>query len=128
MGGMNICFVYGSGANARIMTPAPTGSVLRGLTSDSLLKLAPDLGIPAFEDRISVSQWRDGCASGAITEVFACGTAAVITPIGAVRSTAAEWTIGDGPAGPVTPMLRDELVGIQYGRKPDRYGWMHRLG
>jgi branched-chain amino acid aminotransferase len=127
MGGMNICFVYGSGADARIMTPAPTGSLLHGMTRDSLLKLAPDLGIPAFEDRISVSQWREGCASGAITEVFACGTAAVITPIGGVRSTAAEWTIGDGTAGPVTTMLRDELVGIQYGRKPDRYGWMHPL-
>ena len=128
MGGMNICFVRGSGADARIMTPAPTGSLLHGMTRDSLLKLGPDLGIPAFEDRISVSQWREGCASGEISEVFACGTAAVITPIGAVRSNAAEWTIGNGTPGPVTNLLRDELVGIQYGRKPDRYGWLHPLG
>jgi branched-chain amino acid aminotransferase len=127
MGGMNIYFVYGSGSDARIMTPAPTGSLLHGMTRDSLLKLGPELGIPAYEDRISVSQWQQGCASGEITEVFACGTAAVITPIGAVRSEAAEWTIGDGSAGPITTMLRDELVGIQYGRKPDRYGWLHRL-
>lgn len=124
---MNICFVYGSGADARIMTPATTGSLLHGMTRDSLLKLGPDLGIPTFESRISVDDWRDGCATGEITEVFACGTAAVITPIGAARSVTGDWTIGDGGAGPVTTMLRDELVGIQYGRRPDRYGWMHPL-
>src|SRR5215469_10020195 len=127
MGGMNICFVYGRGSDARIMTPALTGSLLPGITRDSLLKLAPDLGIPAYEGRISVADWRAGCASGEITEVFACGTAAVITPIGAVRSNSGDWTIGDGTAGRITSLLREELVGIQYGRKPDRYGWVHRL-
>jgi len=127
MGGMNVCFVYGRGSDARIMTPALTGSLLPGITRDSLLKLAPDLGIPAYEGKISVAEWRAGCASGEITEVFACGTAAVITPIGAVRSNSGDWTISGGTAGPVTSQLRDELVGIQYGRKPDRYGWMHRL-
>jgi branched-chain amino acid aminotransferase len=127
MGGMNIWFVYGSGADARILTPAPTGSLLHGMTRDSLLKLGPDLGVPAFESRISVDDWQDGCAAGEITEVFACGTAAVITPIGAARSASGDWTVGDGTAGPVTTMLRDELVGIQYGRRPDRYGWMQPL-
>ena len=127
MGGMNVCFVYGRGSDARIMTPALTGSLLPGITRDSLLKLAPDLGIPAYEGRISVAEWRAGCASGEISEVFACGTAAVITPIGAVRSNSGDWTISGGAVGPVTSLLRDELVGIQYGRKPDRYGWMHRV-
>ena len=127
MGGMNVCFVFGSGSDARIMTPALTGSLLPGITRDSLLKLAPDLGIPAYEGRISVDEWRSGCASGEITEVFACGTAAVITPIGAVRSARGDWTVGGGIAGPITSLLREELVGIQYGRKPDRYGWMHPL-
>lgn len=127
MGGMNVCFVYGSGSDGRIMTPALTGSLLPGITRDSLLKLGPDLGIPAYEGKISVGEWRSDCASGEITEVFACGTAAVITPIGTVRSASGDWQVGDGSAGPVTTLLRDELVGIQYGRKPDRYGWMHRL-
>jgi branched-chain amino acid aminotransferase len=127
MGGMNLFFVYGSGGEARIVTPAATGSLLHGITRDSLLKLGPDLGIPAVEDRISVDEWQRGCESGAITEVFACGTAAVITPVGAVRGPRAEWTIGDGSAGPVTTRLREELVGIQNGTRPDRYGWMHRL-
>jgi branched-chain amino acid aminotransferase len=127
MGGMNLFFVYGAGADARIVTPATTGSLLHGMTRDSLLKLGPDLGIPAVEDRISVTEWQHGCASGEITEVFACGTAAVITPVGAVRGASTEWAIGDGSAGPVTNSLRDELVGIQNGSRPDRYGWMHPL-
>jgi branched-chain amino acid aminotransferase len=127
MGGMNLFFVYGSRADARIMTPAATGSLLQGVTRDSLLKLGPDLGIPAYEGKISVGEWQAGCASGEITEVFACGTAAVITPVGAVRAADGGWTIGDGGAGPVTMRLRRELVGIQYGSKPDRYGWLRRL-
>jgi branched-chain amino acid aminotransferase len=127
MGGMNLFFVYGSGSEARMMTPAPTGSLLHGITRDSLLKLGPDLGIPAFEGKISVEEWRGGCASGDITEVFACGTAAVITPVGAVRSAAGDWLIGDGTPGPVTTRLREELVGIQYGTRPDPYGWIHTL-
>ena len=127
MGGMNLFFVYGSGAEARIVTPAATGSLLLGITRDSMLKLGPDLGIPATEDRISAEHWQRGCASGEITEVFACGTAAVITPVGAVRGAQAGWTIGDGGTGPVTTRLREELVGIQNGSLPDRYGWMHPL-
>jgi branched-chain amino acid aminotransferase len=127
MGGMNLFLVYGSGADARIVTPAATGSLLHGLTRDSLLKLGPDLGIPAVEDRISVAEWQRGCTSGEITEAFACGTAAVITPVGGVRGAGAEWTVGDGSSGPVTARLRDELVGIQNGSRPDRYGWMHPL-
>jgi branched-chain amino acid aminotransferase len=127
MGGMNLFFVYGSGAEARIMTPAPTGTLLRGITRDSLLKLGPDLGIPAEEGRISVEQWRSGCTSGDITEVFACGTAAVITPVGVAKSAGQEWVIGDGKPGPVTMRLRDELLDIQYGRQPDPYAWIHPL-
>src|SRR5271166_613989 len=92
MGGMNLFFVYGSGADARIMTPALTGSLLPGITRDSVLTLAPDLGIPAAEGSISVEQWRAGCESGQITEVFACGTAAVITPVGKVQGSTGGWT------------------------------------
>ena len=62
---MNLFFVYGSGRSARIMTPALTGTLLPGITRDSLLKLGPDLGIPADEGPISVDQWRTGCASAA---------------------------------------------------------------
>jgi branched-chain amino acid aminotransferase len=127
MGGMNLFFVYGSGAGARLVTPALTGSLLAGITRDSLLKLGPDLGIPAVEEHISVAQWESGCASGEITEVFACGTAAVITPVGTVRARNREWTMGNGKPGPVTLRLRDHLLGIQYGTRPDPYGWVQEL-
>jgi branched-chain amino acid aminotransferase len=128
MGGMNLFFVFGSGSSARLVTPPLTGTLLPGITRDSLLTLAPDLGIPATEGAISVRQWRDGCASGEITEVFACGTAAVITPVGEVRSrTSGGWTIADGQPGPVTMRLREELLGIQYGRLPDPHGWVHKI-
>jgi branched-chain amino acid aminotransferase len=127
MGGMNLFFVYGSGAQARITTPALTGTLLPGVTRDSVLTLGPDLGIPAAERAISVSQWQEGCESGAITEVFACGTAAVITPVGAVKSAGGNWTIGTGEPGPVTMRIREHLLGLQFGRVPDPHGWMHKI-
>jgi branched-chain amino acid aminotransferase len=124
---MNLFFVYGTGADARIMTPALTGTMLPGITRDSLLTLGPDLGFPTGEGKISADQWREECASGELTEVFACGTAAVITPVGKVKSASSEWMIGDGTPGPVTLRLREELVGIQYGSRPDPYGWVHKI-
>jgi branched-chain amino acid aminotransferase len=127
LGGMNLFFVYGSGQHKRIMTPALTGTLLAGITRESLLTLAPDLGIPAEEGVISVQEWRAGCESGEITEVFACGTAAVITPVGTVRSSAGDWKIGGGQPGPVTTKLRDHLLGIQFGHTPDPYGWVHKI-
>jgi branched-chain amino acid aminotransferase len=127
MGGMNLFFVYGSGSDARIMTPALTGTLLPGITRDALLTLAPDLGIPASEGKISVDEWRAACASGEITEVFACGTAAVVTPVGTIKGSGGEWTVGDGSAGPVTKRLREELVGIQFGQVADPYGWIHKI-
>ncbi|WP_059011794.1 branched-chain amino acid aminotransferase [Streptomyces specialis] len=128
MGGMNLYFVQGSGSDARIVTPGLTGTLLPGITRDSLLRIAADLGHGTGEVRISTDDWREGNANGTITEVFACGTAAVITPVGSVKSAAASWTVGDGQPGPVTMRLREELLGIQTGRVPDRHGWMHRVG
>jgi branched-chain amino acid aminotransferase len=127
MGGMNLFFVYGPGPGARMVTPPLTGTLLPGVTRDSLLKLGPDLGIPVAEDEVTVAGWQAGCASGEITEVFACGTAAVITPVGTVRGPGQEWTVGDGAPGPVTRRLRAELLGIQHGSRPDPYGWVQRL-
>jgi branched-chain amino acid aminotransferase len=127
MGGMNLFFVYGSGPQARLLTPALTGSLLPGITRDTLLKLGPDLGIPVEEGAISVDQWREDCVSGELTEVFACGTAAVITPVGRAKGPDGEWAVGDGSPGPVTIRLREELLGIQYGYRPDPYGWVHKI-
>jgi branched-chain amino acid aminotransferase len=127
MGGMNLYFVYGSGDQARIMTPSLTGALLPGVTRDSLLTVAQDLGIKAEEGRISVEEWKAGCASGEITEVFACGTAAVVTPVGEVKSRMGNWTVGNGGSGEVTMRLRQALLDVQTGAVPDRHAWMHKI-
>jgi branched-chain amino acid aminotransferase len=129
MGGMNLFFVYGDGAEGkpRIVTPALTGTLLPGITRDSLLKIAPTLGVNAEEGRISTDQWREQCRSGELTEVFACGTAAVITPVGKVKGVNGGWQMGDGTPGPVTLRLRAELMGIQYGQQPDPFSWLHKV-
>ncbi|MDP5314944.1 branched-chain amino acid aminotransferase [Streptomyces poriferorum] len=124
LGGMNLYFVYGN----KIVTPALTGSLLAGITRDSLLRLAADLGYEPEESRVSIDQWRDDTANGTLTEVFACGTAAVITPVGVVKSAGGEWTQGDGTPGPVTMRLRERLLDIQRGTAEDAHGWMHPLG
>ena len=125
MGGMNLCFVFGSGRKARLMTPALTGTLLPGVTRDSLLTLAKDLGYEAEEGRISTDEWRAGCADGSLTEVFACGTAAVITPVGSVKSARGSWTVSDGKPGEISMRLRRSLVEIQRGVGPDPHGWLH---
>lgn len=128
MGGMNLYFVMGSGDSARLVTPELTGSLLPGVTRDSLLTVASDLGIKAEERPVSVTEWRTGCESGDITEVFACGTAAVITPVGHVKSRmSGSWDIAGGGAGEVTLRLRRALLDIQTGVVPDRHNWLHAI-
>jgi len=127
MGGMNLYFVLGGGDDARLVTPTLTGTLLPGITRASLLDVAEAMGLPAVEDRISVDQWRRGNADGSISEVFACGTAAVITPIGEVRSASGSWLVGNGQPGPLTMRLREYLLDLQHGRIADEHGWMHKL-
>ena len=124
LGGMNLYFVYGD----RIVTPSLTGSILEGVTRDSLLTVARDLGYTAEEGRITTEDWKRDNENGTLTEVFACGTAAVITPVGSVKSERANWTQGDGEPGEVTMKLRKALLELQTGRTPDAHGWMHPLG
>ena len=126
LGGMNLLFVYG-GDVPRIVTPELTGTLLPGITRDSLLAIARDLGYPVEERRISIDEWEADVRSGAMTEAFACGTAAVLTPVGRVRRGDAEWTIGDGGTGPVTASLRERLLAVQTGAAPDPHGWLRRI-
>ncbi|HEY5855705.1 MAG TPA: branched-chain amino acid aminotransferase [Aldersonia sp.] len=127
MGGMNLYFVFGKGSQARLVTPALTGSLLPGITRDSLLTLAADAGIPVEERKIGTDEWQKKAESGEISEVFACGTAAVITPVGRVKFADGEFTVADGGPGAVTMALRDTLTGIQRGTFADTHGWMTTL-
>jgi branched-chain amino acid aminotransferase len=124
MGGMNLYFVFGEGSNARLVTPELTGTLLAGITRDSLITLAHDHGMAVEERRISTEEWEKGVETGEISEVFACGTAAVITPVGRVAYSGGEFTIGSGEPGPVTNQLRQSLTAIQRGAAPDSHGWM----
>jgi branched-chain amino acid aminotransferase len=127
MGGMNLFFVFGSGPNAKLMTPELTGTLLAGVTRDALLTLGKDLGYDVEEGRISVDEWQAGCADGSLTEVFACGTAAVITPVGSVKSARGSWPVSDSQPGAITMRLRQALVDIQRGAAPDVHRWMHEV-
>jgi branched-chain amino acid aminotransferase len=124
LGGMNIVFVMDDGS---LVTPPLTGTILPGITRDSILKLAGRAGRRVEERPVSFEEWRTGAASGRIREAFACGTAAVITPIGSVRFPEGEFTVADGGPGEVTMGLRQELVDIQRGRADDEFGWVHRV-
>ena len=125
LGGMNIFFVKRDGG---IVTPTLSGSILEGVTRDSILELAAELGHPVEERAISIEEWKESAASGDISEVFACGTAAVVTPVGLLRWRGGEVAIGDaGATGPVTLKIRERLVGIQHGLEPDTHGWLHRV-
>ena len=127
MGGMNLYFVKGSGKDATIVTPKLTGTLLPGITRDSILTVAADLGYKVEEVMLSIDDWRDGVASGEITEIFACGTAAVVSPIGAAKSAHGTWTTGDGNPGPITAQIRETLLGIQHGTIEDKHGWNKRV-
>jgi branched-chain amino acid aminotransferase len=125
LGGMNVCYVFDDN---RLVTPPLTGTILPGITRDSILTLAAQAGYKVAEEPYSLDQWRVDAASGHLREAFACGTAAVITPIGTVRSEEGEFAIGDGGSGQVTLKLRQALVDIQRGRAEDVNGWVHRIG
>jgi branched-chain amino acid aminotransferase len=124
LGGMNIFFVFDDGS---MVTPPLGGTILPGITRSSLLTLAKDKGIKVREDRYSMDQWRSDARSGRLREAFACGTAAVVTPIGTVRSKDGEFKIGNGGPGTQTEDLKSALVGIQRGKAADTYGWIHKV-
>jgi len=124
VGAMNICFVY---EGKRIVTPALSGSILPGITRDSILKLAPAIGYEISEERLDVEQILADIESGKITEVFGCGTAAVISPVGTFCYKEKDYIINKNETGEVSKHLYDELTGIQYGTKEDRFGWIKTI-
>ena len=127
MGGMNLFFVYREGEKVRLVTPKLTGSLLPGVTRDSILTLAAELGYGAEEAMISVDDWERDLKNGHLSEVFACGTAAVITPVGSVKFEGGEWDIHGRESGPIALKIRETLLSIQHGNLPDRHGWMHSV-
>lgn len=125
LGGMNLFLVHRDG---KLITPELNGNILDGVTRRSLIQLAKDRGLAVEERAVTVSEWRDGVADGSITEAFACGTAAVITPIGALKAESGTIVdFGERAPGEITMSLREELTGIQFGSVADPHGWVHRI-
>ena len=124
LGGMNLFFVFDDGS---VITPPLGGTILPGVTRDSLIQLLRDEGLTIREERYAIDQWRDDARSGRLVETMACGTAAVVTPVGKVASPDFEFTIGSGGPGQLTGRLRERLVGIQRGLVPDPHGWVEAV-
>jgi len=124
LGGMNLFFVMDDG---RLITPPLSGTILPGITRDSIMTLAREEGLTVVEQPYAIDQWEADAVSGKLVETFACGTAAVVTAVGTVRSSEGEFTIGGGGPGQLTEKLRRKLVDIQRGIAPDDHGWVKRL-
>ena len=124
LGGMNLFFVFDDGS---IQTPPLSGTILPGITRDSLLALARDEGLTLREEPYALAQWQADAASGRLVECFACGTAAVVTPVGKVAGREVNFTIGSGGPGQLTQKLKARLVDIQRGAAPDPHGWVRRI-
>jgi branched-chain amino acid aminotransferase len=125
LGGMNLYFAFDDGT---LLTPPLTGTILPGITRDSLLTLAREEGLTVREERYSIDQWQADASSGRLVECFACGTAAVVTPVGKVEGRDRTFTVGSGGQGQLTGRLKDRLVSIQRGTAPDPHGWVKLIG
>lgn len=123
LGGMNVFLITSDG---KLITPALTGTILEGITRDSVLTVGADLGFEIEERPVSPSDLFDGIRKGEIVEAFSCGTAAVITPIGAFKTRSGEFRLPQ-EASNRTLQIRDAIIDIQYGRVPDKFGWMQRV-
>lgn len=124
LGGMNLFFVFDDGS---LLTPPLDGTILPGVTRDSLITLAREEGLVVREDRYAIDQWRADAESGRLVEAFACGTAAVVTPIASVTGADFSFTVGSGGPGQATQRMKQRLVDIQRGLAADPHGWVQRI-
>ena len=124
LGGMNVYLIT---TDNELITPELTGSILEGVTRDSILTLAHEFGLTPVERRIEITELLDGIGSGKLTELFACGTAAVVTPIGTLHDEERSYQVGSGEGGETTLALRQKLLDIQYGHAEDTHGWLRRI-
>ena len=119
VGSMNVMFKI----SGTVVTPKLTGSVLPGVTRRSCIALLQSWGVPVEERLLSVQELEDAVRNGTLEEAFGCGTAAVVSPIGELSVDDVPYVVNGGKIGPITQRLYDELTGIQWGRRPDTFGW-----
>ncbi|MBP5289518.1 MAG: branched-chain amino acid aminotransferase [Clostridia bacterium] len=123
VGAMNIMFKIAG----KIVTPALTGSILPGITRKSILEYLRAHGVDAEERRISVDELAKAMEDGTLEEAWGCGTAAVVSPVGLLSYNGKEYEIAGGKIGETTQMLYDAITGIQWGKRPDEFGWIYKV-
>jgi branched-chain amino acid aminotransferase len=123
IGAMNILFVF----EGKLITSPLLGTILPGITRESLLRMARDEGRPVEERRMSIEEVTAGIEKGTLTEAFGAGTAAVVTPIGTIGWAGKDYVIGGNKPGPFTQHIYDTLTGIQCGKVKDPYGWVRTI-
>ncbi|MBO5976298.1 MAG: aminotransferase class IV, partial [Oscillospiraceae bacterium] len=123
VGAMNIMFKIGG----KIVTPALNGSILPGITRKSILEMCAYLGLDAEERRISVDELVEAMENGTLEEAWGCGTAAVVSPVGTLAYAGKEYTVNNNEIGETTMKLYEELTGLQWGKKPDPFGWVYPI-
>ena len=120
VGAMNIFFKI----DGKIVTPMLNGSILPGVTRDSVIEVCKDMGIPVEERRISVEELEKAAKKGKLEEVFGSGTAAVISPVGTLKFGKKEYIINNGEIGEVSQKIYDTITGIQTGKVKDKFNWI----
>lgn len=120
VGSMNILFKI----DGKVITPPSSDTILGGITKYSVLDLLRSWNIPVAEERLTIEDVLQAHAGGRLEEVFGAGTAAVISPVGQLNYKGQNYDIGNGETGPLALRLFDEIIGIQYGQRPDPFGWI----
>ena len=123
VGAMNIFFYF---ENA-LVTPSLSGSILPGITRDSVIKIAKNWGIKVEERMLEIDEVIDGIKKGSLKDVFGSGTAAIISPVGELYYKGNKYTVSDGKIGELTKRLYDEIMSYQYGEKEEPYEWVERI-
>lgn len=123
VGSMNIFFKF----QDELVTPALNGSILGGITRDSIIKLAKHMGIPVSERVLPIAEVFERNAKGELEEVFGSGTAAVVSPVSELNKNGEIITVNDGEMGPLTAKLYETLTGIQWGKIEDPFGWTREV-
>ncbi|NLZ25311.1 MAG: branched chain amino acid aminotransferase, partial [Clostridiales bacterium] len=123
VGSMNMFFVI----DGTVVTPMLDGSILPGITRDSVIKILKENGYKVEERHVSLEEVLKANEKGTLTEAFGTGTAAVISPVGLIGYKDQKFTVGDGNMGKISAWLYDTLTGIQTGRLPDPYGWVYKV-
>ncbi len=123
VGAMNVMFKI----SGKVVTPMLYGTILPGVTRDSVIKLLKDMGYPVEERLLSMDELAEACDNGTLEEAWGTGTAAVVSPIGELRYHGKSYIINNNQIGELSQKLYDELTGIQWGDRPDRFGWTMKL-